>query len=73
MRKTPSYNDKRSRTTYDSLFYFIKNWNILWWPHPMEINPVKTTNINNVNIILKMSDSRSGMKGITIRKRMGKT
>lgn len=73
MRKTPKYNDKNSRSSNHMWW----GWDVFdltpdYWPCPLTVAPTKPGAESNTIFIIQAPDSRSGMKGITIRQRMGK-
>jgi len=74
MRHVPVYNDKQSwYQSYNSCGWLDFPWkDAPWWPCPLKTIPIGSVDLNTCICFLKSPDSRSGMKGITIRKRMGK-
>lgn len=73
MRKIPKYNDKNSRSS--NHIWWMNDMSDLapaYWPCSLVIVPTKQKINLNISFVMQISDSRSGMKGITIRQRMGK-
>jgi hypothetical protein len=74
MRREPIYNDKDSRSSN----HFFSGWGSLWgpgadyWPCPLSILPTKPGAKTTALLRLRAADSRSGARGRTILKRMGK-
>ena len=73
MRETPKYNDKNSRSSNHSWWiggFFDSSPD--YWPCPLVVVPTKQGAESNIIFTIQAPDSRSGMKGITIRRRMGR-
>jgi hypothetical protein len=73
MRREPRYNDKDSRSSGHlwGLGDFF-NPGADYWPCPLSIIPTKATAKTTALLRLRAADSRSGARGRTILKRMGK-
>jgi len=72
MRKIPIKNDKKChKNLWKWHIYFDIETNI-YWPHPLIINPTKVITTTKQCYWLQLFDSRSGLKGTTIKQRQGR-
>lgn len=73
MRETPTYNDKNSRSS-NHMWHVWDMFDLspTYWPCPLVAVPAKNRADLGTVFKIRTPDSRSGLKGLTISRRMGK-